>query len=191
MCEAKSEETKEERLLRHIKTTYQSRYSANRRLLHISKLQNISSIFNSMFVTFASALLLAPSILPQDKKDNLGFLILGLSIISLALSIVLGTKNNEVMASDFHRCGRELQSLHDSLKSTDKIDLENGYKEYNRILNSYNINHDAIDHESVKNDDEKGVNKTLFKVKYFLQVDFLYLFLIFGPLIAFILYLVL
>ena len=190
MSETKREETKEERLLRHIKMTYQSRYTANRRLLHISKLQNISSIFNSMFVTFASALLLAPSILPQDKKDNIGFLILGLSIISLALSIALGTKNNVVMASDFHRCGRELQSLHDSLKSEEKIDLNKGYQEYNRILNSYNINHDIIDHESVKNEDKKGLNRIPFKIKYFLQIDLLYILLIFGPMVAFILYLV-
>lgn len=191
MSEEKKEETEKERLLRHIKMTYQSRYTANRRLLHISKLQNISSIFNSLFVTFASALLLAPSLLPQEKKDNLGFLILGLSIISLSLGIALGTKNNEVMAADFHRCGRELQSLHDSLKSEEKIDLKRGYEEYNRILNSYNINHDAIDHESIKNEDEKRLNKIPFKLKYFFHVDFLYLFLIFGPLVAFVLYLAL
>lgn len=191
MSKTVREETKEERLLRHIKVTYQSRYTANRRLLRISKLHNISSIFNSLFVTFASALLLAPSILPQDKKDNLGFLILGLSIISLALSIALGSKNNEVMAADFHRCGRELQSLHDSLKSSDKIDIKEGYREFNRILNSYNINHDTIDHESVKNEDEKGLNRIPFKIKYFFQIDFLYIVLIFGPLAAFVLYLIL
>lgn len=46
MSEEKKEETEKERLLRHIKMTYQARYTANRRLLHIAKLQSSASFQN-------------------------------------------------------------------------------------------------------------------------------------------------
>ena len=176
-----SEETEKERLLRHIKTTYQARYVANRRLLHIAKLQNITSIINSVFVTFASALLLAPFIKSELMRANLSYILLALSIISLVLSIALGNKNNQLMAAEFHRCGRELQSLHDSLLVRKDIDIEKGYEQYNTILNNYNINHDKIDYESLDNEDKSFWQQMPFKIKCFISIDLLYFLLIVVP----------
>lgn len=191
MSETEREETEKERLLRHIKTTYQARYSANRRLLHVAKLQNITSIINSVLVTIASALLLAPFIQDDIMRSKLNCILLALSIISLAMSIALGGKNNQLLAAEFHRCGRELQTLHDGLLAKKEINVEEGYGEYNRILNNYNINHDKADCESVKNEDRTFWQQIPHKIKSFISTDLLYYFLIIAPIASAILLIIL
>lgn len=196
--ENKIEETQNDRLLRKIYETYNSRYSASRRFENKSKMQNITSYITGSYVTVASALLLAPSIFSPIQKNNLNFIILGLSIISLALSIYYGNQESLIKSKDFHRCARELQRLYEDLYSEkESFDYKQAETRYNNILDSYNFNHDFIDFDYTKHDKEyrkyKEINKKEQKKKdrkfksycrkYWLKNNWHYLILWFLPII--------
>ncbi len=190
-------ESQNERLLRKIKETYNSRFSAHRRLKHKAKMQRLTSYFISFWVLVASILLLLPSLI-NYKTDDLPFILLAISIFSLLVSIYFGEQNVSVEADNFHRCARELNSLYEELNSDkDNFDYKEGESAYETILNNYNLNHDYIDLEytnelkNYRKNKVDGKRKNFFKtlkhylysISYRVRNDFIYWILILIPII--------
>lgn len=191
-------ESQNERLLRKIKETYNSRFSAHGRLKNKSKMQRITSYVVAFWVTAASTLLLAPSLIPENYKTNLTFVVLALSIFSLAISIYFGEQNTSVEAENFHRCARELNSLYEDLNSNkDKFDYKESESTYESILNSYNLNHDTIDFKYTNEDRDyrknqvdgklnnilKTIKHLLFSFWYWVRNNIFYWIIIILPIV--------
>lgn len=189
--EKEFEETKQEKLIRHIRTTYKARYSANRRLINIDKIQKITSIVISISIVATSTVLLADILEPNEKLKIFNALLVVLSIISLVLSVLIGGNENKIKANEYHACASEIQKLFDTIlatKNEPEFNFEEKINEYHIILDKYRMNHDMLDWEYVLfekyKENKKGIFALIFfRIKYFIFTYLLYLTLMITPII--------
>lgn len=165
-------------------TTKGSRFNANKRLLLISKLSNLSNSMLSVYL-IAIGLLSVYNIYNDGfiTQNILPYLMTCISILLLVFTQIENSKNYQLKAKEFHTCGIELSRLYNKLRvfktlKTNPTDIERVNfanelsLEYESILEKYE-NHEPIDFELFKtrNSEYFQVNKigllTIFFRYYF------------------------
>ena len=138
-----------------------SRFNADKRLLLISKLSNLSNSMLSVYL-IAIGLLSVYNIYNDGfiAQNVLPYITTCLSIILLVFSQFENSKNYQLKAKEFHSCGIELSKLYNKLRvfKTLNTNVSDNEKEqfaqeiadkYESILEKYD-NHDPIDHSLFK-----------------------------------------
>lgn len=102
---------------------------------------------------------------PIDET-NFSLLNIILSIILLIMSIIISSQNYKYKSHRFHDCSREITSIYDTISywkhnniSFDKEKFEMVEKDYNTVLNKYDLNHSRIDLKKFKSENIKSFVK--------------------------------
>lgn len=178
-------------------STKGSRFNANKRLLLISRLSNLS---NSML----SVYLIAIGLLSVYNIYNNGFIAQSvlpyittcLSILLLVFSQIENSKNYQLKAKEFHNCGLELSKLYNKLRVFKTMDSSTNDKnkelftqeiatQYELILEKYD-NHEPIDHSLFKTRNAKyfeisWIEVFCIKTNYYIKTQLGYHLIILIP----------
>jgi len=182
-------------------TTYGSRFNANKRLLLISRLSNLTN--SILFVYLIAIGLLSVYNIYGSKylaENVLPYLVTCLSILLFVFSQIEYSRHYHLNAREFKKCGIELSRLYNRLRifktlnnSADDKQKESFAdkisNEYEDILEKYD-NHEPIDFLLFKTRHRKyfGLSKfDVFSIKigYYFKIQFIYHLMIILPLIIF------
>nr|WP_315156720.1 SLATT domain-containing protein [uncultured Flavobacterium sp.] len=194
------EKTFLEELNYKIWSTKGSRFTANKRLLHISKLSNVCNSILSVYLIAIG--LLSVYNLYNEKLYNenlIAYSITCLSILLLVFGQIENAKDYTSKAKEFHNCGLELSELYNELRIFKTLDEDQSIfnkkkfaskisNEYQQILEKY-PNHEPIDNEYFKSKNAKyhelnRIDVLSIKMEYYIRCSLLYHLLIILPLLA-------
>ena len=157
-------------LLSDMKVTKGSRFNAAERLRRRDRR-------NTIIVSFASAYVIVLTVIPitfhvpEYINSMITVAIILFSIIILIYSLIQYSSGDPVKAEQNHRCALEINALRRRLSFLPHITFDNlsvYAKEYDDILQRYNVNHEPVDFETYKIehpaeypllDDRKAVQK--------------------------------
>lgn len=191
------EKTFLEELNYKIWTTKGSRFNANKRLLLISKLSNLSNSILSVYLIAIGLLSVYNIYNGQSSNENLiAYSITCLSIILLVFGQIENAKDYGVKAKEYHNCGLELSKLYNELRIFKTLNSNNSIEEikmftlkisddYQRILERHE-NHEPIDNDLFKSKSAKYFELKkwdVFKIKvdYYFKTSFSYHLIILLP----------
>lgn len=136
-------------LLKNMKSTSGCRFNAAKRL-------EAREAALTRLIAFTSTYVVGLTILPyflhtaQTFTDQLGLVTVFFAIIILVASLLQSSAKDGVNAEQHHRCALEIAQLRRALKleSADitRRLLKNYVDSYDRVLEKYSINHDALDY---------------------------------------------
>jgi hypothetical protein len=143
---------------KRIKETARSRFIDSER---VSKRDQRLSWIVAMASTYVIILTIMPYFVrfPNDVENFLNLATVGLAIVTLVASLIVGSRRDAVNAEQYHRSALELNELQREIYSTrynalttpTKQDtLETLRNKYNQILQKYSINHESIDYEKLQ-----------------------------------------
>ncbi len=169
-----------EELFSKVEKTKIARFQASRRM----KRNRNSS--NTM-ISLMSAYIILLNLLGFSDKFNDGnkitILTIGLSVIILVITLLVGQLNYAQREDNYHRCGNELNMLlneilliikgNQQIEITRKKDLTN---RYDNILSKYNLNHIEIDYEYGVRKHEDRVNVSTWFLWHVFSMNVLYYF---------------
>lgn len=178
-------------------TTKGSRFNANKRLLVISKLSNISNSILSVYLIAIGLLSVYNIYNNQSSNENLiAYSITCLSIILLVFGQIENAKDYGAKAKEYHNCGLELSKIYNELRIFKTLNSNNSMDEikmftlkisddYQRILERHE-NHEPIDNDLFKSKSAKYFELKkwdVFKIKvdYYFKTSFFYHLLILSP----------
>ncbi len=139
-----------EKLLKDMHQTKGARFAAHQRLTQLHNMTNYTVSFSSFVLLCVSIFTVMYQGVAYDWYIKyLTFLSVSLSILIIILSLQEGGKNNLLRAEMMHNCAREVLSVHRELSlDTDPAPKMEQYREkYQRIIDRYPYNHEAIDRE--------------------------------------------
>lgn len=167
-------------------STKGARFEADKRLSIISKMSNISLSILSAYLIIAG-LISVYNLHSSIKLDLINYVVTALSIILLVLSQYENAQNYNLRAKDFHKCGLELATLYNKLRTFKTLNenpseyekknfIISLSEEYQRILSKYE-NHLSIDYLNfkishteyfieLKNQDIEKIKRKNFWIRY-------------------------
>ncbi|MEN8187590.1 MAG: SLATT domain-containing protein [Bacteroidota bacterium] len=178
-------------------STKGARFNANKRLINISRLSNLSTSMLSIYL-IAVGLLSVYNIYSSNviNENLIAYSITCLSIVLLIFVQIENAKQFDLRAKEFHNCGLELSVLYNKLrifktlktnptKYNRQIFATETSEEYQRILERYE-NHNSIDHQIFKttNPDYHELEwyyVLMIKIGYYFRTAFIYHLLIIIP----------
>lgn len=126
------------------------RFNAQRRMEINDKCTNLSISVLSVIIIAINLLVF----LPYFNNGNIITIItVSLSVFVLSISQFVYARDYKIKAQNYHKCGCELSEILDKieiLKMKESIqgdEISNLYKEYEKVIISYNENHSDIDYE--------------------------------------------
>jgi len=180
-----------------------ARFIAAKRFETHEKWSTITISIVSVYIICLNLSVLVPNRSKLLSTDNITFSTICLSIFVIVISIILSSRNYKVMANKFHDCGREISEIYDKVciwkNNPDLVipeDIFELIKEYNLLLQKYDINHSRLDYEMFIRDNIAEYNNIKcpkcfilrINLKYFLDTIFRYLIFILIPLILYLFY---
>lgn len=157
-----------DQMKRKIWITRGARFNAHQRLQNRHNWSIASISFLSAYVIAISLLTFIPAISLTSKQNTIiSFSAIALSLFILVLSLLESSKSYESKGREFHECGRELSGVLGKLSISmefwksnqnqadiqkELIDIDN---EYNQILDRCHENHETIDVDLFKLENQK------------------------------------
>ncbi|WP_299107193.1 SLATT domain-containing protein [uncultured Tenacibaculum sp.] len=140
------------RLYKNLWITKGCRFIASKRYTKHNHLANITITIASVYILAMNLLILIEDRLEIFSSDNINYFTICASILVLALSLIVNSRNYQSLADKFHDCGRELSEVYDSiclLKTSTQKPSEEEIKiihsRYHNIIRNYDINQDQLD----------------------------------------------
>jgi hypothetical protein len=136
------------KLLEDMHQTKGARFAAHQRLTKINNMTNYTISFSSFLLLCISIFTVMYQGIAADwYLKYLTFISVSLSVLIIILSLQEGGKNNLLRAEMMHNCAREVLAVHRqlSLDPSDPIDVESYRDKYQRIIDRYPYNHEALD----------------------------------------------
>lgn len=138
--------------MQEIKVTKGCRFNAAKRLEASERRRTSLIAFVSVCVIVVSLL---PTFLatPEWLSGVITLLTVAFSVAILALSLMRTSNADAVKGEQLQRCAAELNSLRRLIRSDpglDEVKLADYSKQYDSILQRFNINHDDVDFEKYK-----------------------------------------
>lgn len=187
-------------------TTKGSRFNANKRLLLVSKLSNLSNSMLSVYL-IAIGLLSVYNIYNDGflTQNVLPYLTTCISILLLVFTQIENSKNYQLKAKEFHTCGIELSKIYNKLRvfktlKNSPTDIEKEKfaneiaAEYESILEKYE-NHEPIDFDIFKTRNLEyfqlnKINFCLIFMRYYFKTQFGFHVIIIAPPILVLIFLI-
>lgn len=187
-----------ERLYKNLWTTRGARLIAAKRLEYHDNLSNLSIVLASAYVICLNLIIILPKKDQVFTAEETSFITICLSILILATSQLVSSKNFKIRARDHHNCGKEIKKIYDNItywKDTNytpkKHEIEYIQKMYTDVLDQYE-NHKTTDffmfkannmaEYAIKNQDRFYIIANIRFYKNYL----IYLIIVVSPLLLFI-----
>lgn len=136
----------ERKLRTRMKITKSNKFNYAKRLENKTKIKSLTINLLSLLTVISGVYLLAFSIeLPPIQVQFIGVFSIGVSIVSIMLSLQGSVQETSKRATDAHRCGREISHVYRQLESK-QLDLEKASQKYEEIISKYEDNHDRCDY---------------------------------------------
>lgn len=140
------------RLYKNLWTTKACRFIASNRYTKHNHLSNITITVASIYILAMNLLILIEERHAILSSENITYFTICASILVLALSLIVNSRNYQSLADKFHDCGRELSEVYDSvclLKTSSTKPSEDDIKiihsQYQNIIRNYDINQGQLD----------------------------------------------
>ncbi|MEH6692777.1 MAG: SLATT domain-containing protein [Pseudorhizobium pelagicum] len=136
------------KLLEDMHQTKGARFAAHQRLAAINNMTNYTISFSSFLLICISIFTVMYQGVAADWYIKyLTFISVSLSVLIIILSLQEGGKNNLLRAEMMHNCAREVLAVHRelSLDRQEPINVEAYRDKYQRIIDRYPYNHEALD----------------------------------------------
>lgn len=200
-----------DRWYRKLWITKGCRFITAKRYEKHNQFSNITITVVSVYIITLNLTVLLENRPPLLSDSNITFSTICASILVLVLSLIINSREYQILANKFHDCGREITEVYDDLcilKAT-KTDDEGKLKEiitrYHAIIKKHDINHSNMDNNlftarnisefNLKKDDLTPWESTCLnisnftyiyktKIAYFFYVYFYYLLALIIPVIA-------
>lgn len=139
-------------LLSDMKVTKGSRFNAAERLRRRDRR-------NTVIVSFASAYVIVLTVIPvifhvpEYISSIITIAVIIFSIVILTYSLIQYSSGDPVKAEQNHRCAMEINAMRRRLSLLPDVTFENlslYAKDYDDILQRYNVNHEPVDFETYK-----------------------------------------
>lgn len=178
-------------------TTKGTRFTANKRVIQISKLSNLANSLLSVYL-IATGLLTVYNLNSEEfnNQNLLAYLVTCMSILLLVFSQTENSKNYTKKADDFHTCGIELSKIYNELRVVKTLVYGQSQEEkirftqelsskYENILERFD-NHEQIDFAIFKTRNLKyfGLNYWdyfLIKFSYYIKTQLVFHVMIITP----------
>jgi len=138
------------RLYTNLWTTKGSRFIASKRFAKHNKLSNLTITIASVYILALNLIILIPDSNKFLSEEHITYFTICSSILVLALSLVVNSRNYQSLSDKFHDCGREISEVYDTIcllrNSTPSIQqIESIHSNYQAIIRKYDINQDQLD----------------------------------------------
>ncbi|MFN7010911.1 MAG: SLATT domain-containing protein [Allorhizobium sp.] len=136
------------KILQDMHQTKGARFAAHQRLIAVNEMTNYTISFSSfMLICISIFTVMYQGEVEQWYLKYLTFISVSLSVLIIILSLQEGSKNNLLRAEMMHNCAREVLAIHRelSLDRSDVINVEAYRDRYQRIIDRYPYNHEALD----------------------------------------------
>lgn len=176
-----------------------SRFVAARRLELHDKFSTITVSLISVYIISLNLLIL----IPESKRNiilsdiNITYSTICLSILVLAVSLIIASRNYKMRADKYHECGRRIDKIYDEVciwKNTSNIptqyDIAKISEDYLKFLDKYE-NHTHLDYLTFKADRLDQYKEIKYPKLFWIRIKFMfyaqavafYLIAILSPLI--------
>ena len=200
------------RIYRNTWITKGCRFIASKRYKKHHNYSNITITLTSVSILFLNLLVLIEDRNAIFSNDNITYITICLSILTLAFSLIVSAKNYQTIENKFHDCGREISKIHDTscyyksdIDNITKDQVVELQKKYQSIIEKYDINQDQIDYDLfkcrnlndfyIKKKDQKWyeillfyISRTIFWIKtqlhYFVDQYLIYIIVISTPVVV-------
>lgn len=135
-----------EKLMKRMKITRSNRFNCAKRLEN-------KAFWKSGTISVLSLLSLVAGVYALSNAGGMsasttqvyGTFLIGVSIVSIIVSLQQPVSEISKRATDAHRCGREISHVYRRLEAH-QIDLSDASKEYEDVVSRYEDNHDRCDY---------------------------------------------
>jgi hypothetical protein len=175
------------------------RFNASRRLEHRDKWSKICITAISIYILLINLLIVIPEIDKLIPVDWITYSTICLSIVVLAISLSIDSKNYKIRAGSYHECGRKVNKVYDDVcllknatLTVNEVSIREIQSDYYAILDRYE-NHSPIDFHKfrVQNINEyphikyKPIYEVWTNLKYYWSAFGIYFLIVSSPIIVF------
>ena len=135
-----------EKLMKRMKITRSNRFNCAKRLENKAFWKSGTISVLSLLSLVAGVYALSNAgVMSASTTQMYGTLVIGVSVVSIFVSLQQPVSEISKRATDAHRCGREISHVYRRLEAH-QIELSDASKEYEDVVSRYEDNHDRCDY---------------------------------------------